>query len=71
MQNQLNNFRKILAEYMHLSGIKISVFLKDGSKVNLSNAIMKKDYIINNYYEDFSGKNILLKDVEFAELYTD
>lgn len=71
MNKQSSNFRNILAEYMHLSGIKIAVFLKDGSKVNLSNAVMKKDYIINNYYEDFNGRNIQLKDVEFAELYTD
>ncbi len=71
MKKLSSNFRDILTKYMHLSGIKISVFLKNGSKVNLSNAIMKKDYIINNYYEDFNGTNIPLKEVEFAELYTE
>ena len=68
---QLSDFRSILARYMHLSGIRISVFLKDGSKINLENAVMKRDYIVNNYYEDLNGMNIPLKNIEFAELYTD
>lgn len=71
MKNQSSNFRDILTKYMYLSGIKISIFLKDGSRVSLKNAVMKKDYIINNYYEDFSGMSIPLKNIEFAELYTD
>ncbi len=66
-----SNFRDILGSYMHLSGIKVSIFLKDGSKINLSNAIMKKDYIINNYYEDLTGTRIPIKNVEFAELFTE
>lgn len=71
MENKGINFREILTKYLHLSGIRISVFLKDGSKVNLENAVIKKDYIINNYYEDFNGKPIALNNIEFAELYTD
>ncbi len=71
MKNTLSNFRDILSKYLHLSGIKISIFLKDGSKVSLENAVIKKDYILNNYYEDFNGNSIPLKSIDYAELYTD
>lgn len=71
MNKGSTNFRDIIAKYLHLSGIKISLFLKDGSKIKLQNAIIKKDYIVNNYYEDFNGNSIPLKSVEYAELYTD
>ncbi len=71
MEDKAINFREILVKYLHLSGIRISVFLKDGSKINLENAVIKKDYILNNYYEDFNGKPIPLNTIEFAELYTD
>jgi len=65
-----NHFKEILGQYMHLSGIKITIFMKDGSKVKLKNAVMKKDHIINNFYEDFEGTDIPLKNVEFAEFHT-
>lgn len=71
MDNQASNFRDILAKYLHLSGIRISVFLKDGSRINLENAVIKKDYILNNYYQDLSGMLIPLNKIEYAELYTD
>ena len=32
---------------------------------------MKKDYIVNNFYENFDGTNIPLKSIEFAEFHTD
>lgn len=70
-KKDLSNFRDILTKYLHLSGIKISLFLKDGSKISLKNAVIKKDHILNNYYEDFNGNDIPLKSVEYAELYTD
>ncbi len=70
-KNQLSDFRSILAKYIHLSCIKISIFLKDGSKIRLKNAVMKKDYIVNNFYENFDGTNIPLKSIEFAEFHTD
>ncbi|MBU1077080.1 MAG: hypothetical protein KKH98_07300 [Spirochaetes bacterium] len=71
MNKDISNFRDILSKYLHLSGIKISIFLKDGSKIRLKNAVIKKDSILNNYYEDFNGNNIPLKNIDYAELYTD
>ena len=68
---QESNFRHILGRYMHMSGVRVSLFLKDGSKIRLQNALMKKDYIVNNYYEDSRGIPIPLQNIEFAELFTD
>ncbi|GEM_PF-3224577 len=68
-QKELSNFKEVLAKYMHLSGIKIAIFLEDGRKVYLENAIIKNDQIINNFYEDLNGNTIPLKRIKYAELY--
>ncbi len=68
-KKDLSNFKEVLAKYMHLSGIKIAVFLEDGRKIYLENAVIRKDKIINNYYEDLNGNIIPLEKIEYAELY--
>lgn len=71
MKNELSNFKEILTKYLHLSGIRILLCLKDGSKVPLENAVIKQDHVFNNYYEDFIGRPIALKSIDYAELYTE
>jgi len=68
-KNEFSNFKEVLAKYMHLSGIKIAVFLEDGRKIYLENAVIKQDKIINNFYEDLNGNVIPLEKVRYAELY--
>ncbi|MBN1899647.1 MAG: hypothetical protein JW827_12800 [Spirochaetes bacterium] len=70
-KKELSNFREVLSKYMHLSGIKIAVFLEDGRKIHLHNAVLKKDKILNNYYEDLNGNAIPFSKIEYAELYSD
>jgi len=71
MSKELSNFRDVLTKYLHLSGIRILLCLKDGSKISLENAVIRQDHIFNNYYEDFIGRPIALKSIDYAELYTD
>jgi|YNPMSStandDraft_1061717.scaffolds.fasta_scaffold51816_1 hypothetical protein len=68
-KNEKSNFKEVLKRYLHLSGIRIVVFLEDGTKVYLENAVIKNDKIINRYYEDLNGNVIPIEKIKYAELY--
>lgn len=68
-KKELSNFKDVLAKYLHLSGIKIVLFLEDGSKVYLENAVIRNDKIINKFYEDLNGNVIPIEKIKYAELY--
>lgn len=56
-------FKKyFLTRYLRLSGVSIYILLKNRT-VQVRNAIIKDDKIINNYYEDFQGEEIPLEKI--------
>ncbi len=59
----------LLRKYVNMTGIKVDVYLKDGRKIRIRNAIIKNDCIINDYYQDMQGMLIPYDSIEYLEMY--
>lgn len=63
-----NSIRQLLSKYLHSVGVKVFAILNDGKVVIISNAKIVDDVLLNNYFLDWKGDPIRIRDISMLEI---